>query len=152
MLEAERSFQKARCNYLKQGDRCTKFFHDLILRNNKLNSIVAIRTSSGNTTTVPSKIACQFVEFYQWLLGAKVHRTRMNRELLENGPCVSFSDWQILTAPVLIEEVRLAFFDIDIDKSPGSDGFDSHFFKSSWHIIGFDVLQLCRSSLSVAGY
>lgn len=32
LLEAERLFlsQKAKCKFLQQGDRCTKFFHDLI--------------------------------------------------------------------------------------------------------------------------
>ncbi|XP_073310966.1 uncharacterized protein [Primulina huaijiensis] len=52
LLEAERLFiaQKAKIKYTQQGDRCTKFFHDLIKRNNKRIAIVAIRKADGRTT------------------------------------------------------------------------------------------------------
>lgn len=50
-------------------------------------------------------------------------------------------DMQILLAKhITHEEVRLAF-DIDDEKSPGPDGFGSLFFKRSWEIIGFDVVD-----------
>ncbi|XP_073275385.1 uncharacterized protein [Primulina huaijiensis] len=64
LLEVERSFiaQKAKLTYLQQGDRCTKFFHDLIKRNNKRNAILALKNNAGAIISEPTQIADLFVE------------------------------------------------------------------------------------------
>ncbi|XP_073049656.1 uncharacterized protein [Primulina eburnea] len=115
MLEAERLFivQKAKINYLKQGDRCTKFFHDLIKRNNKRSALLAIKN-----TEVPS-----------------------DQELVKSGNCVQMSDWPALIWMVSVEEIERALHYIDNDKAPGSDGFGALFFKHMWSIIKKDVCE-----------
>ncbi|XP_073279533.1 uncharacterized protein [Primulina huaijiensis] len=102
LVEVERSLiaQKAKCNYLRQGDRRTKFIHDLIKINSKMKAIVAIRRNDGTTTCNPLEISEQFVECYKAILGCKAVRTTMQH-------------------PVTIEEVRASLFDIDNDKAPG---------------------------------
>ncbi|XP_075481269.1 uncharacterized protein LOC142521981 [Primulina tabacum] len=59
LLESERLFiaQKAKLNYLKHGDKCTKFFHDLIKKKNKRNAIIAIQNQDGITVTKPLEMA-----------------------------------------------------------------------------------------------
>ncbi|XP_073020353.1 uncharacterized protein [Primulina eburnea] len=66
MLEAERMFiaQKAKIPYLKQGDRCTKFFHDLIKINHKRNAIISLTRLDGSICDDPKDIADCFVEYY----------------------------------------------------------------------------------------
>lgn len=53
LMEAERLFfaQKAKCDFLNLGDRCSKFFHDLIKRNNKRNAVIALTKHDGTVTT-----------------------------------------------------------------------------------------------------
>ncbi|XP_073033909.1 uncharacterized protein [Primulina eburnea] len=121
LLEAERHFmaQQAKFRYLKECDRCTKFFHDLIKRNNKNNSIAAIQTQDGNITIDSAEIAQQFVGFYEGLLETKGDRIPVDREL--------------------VNAVKEALLDIDDDKAPGTDGFGSLFFKTTWNIISNDV-------------
>lgn len=62
LAEAERSFyqQKPKCAYLRQSDRCNKFFHDLVKRNNKRNTLVTITRASGEQTTSLREIADEF--------------------------------------------------------------------------------------------
>lgn len=47
------------------------------------------------------------------------------------GPMVNDVHLQILNAPYTDEEVKGASFDIHGDKSPGPNGFESHFFRDS---------------------
>lgn len=53
LLEAERMLfaQKGNWDFVKCGDRCSKFFHDLIKRNNKRNMIMTITKHDGNVTS-----------------------------------------------------------------------------------------------------
>ncbi|KAL0308230.1 UNVERIFIED_CONTAM: hypothetical protein Sradi_5765300 [Sesamum radiatum] len=71
LAEAERHFyfQKAKIHFLKQGDRNTKFFHDMVKRNAARNSIMAITKADGSIITSAPEIAQEFVNFYTSLLG-----------------------------------------------------------------------------------
>lgn len=53
LSEAERDFcyQKAKCIYLKNCDKCTKFFHAIVKRNSKENYIAAVSRENGTFTT-----------------------------------------------------------------------------------------------------
>lgn len=44
-----------------------------------------------------------------------------------------------LIRPFTTEDVKQAIFEIDSHNSPGADGYNSDFFKKTWHIVGLDV-------------
>lgn len=91
--------------------------------------------------TDEKEIATEFVSYYTNLLGTSVPRKRLNRDPLGEGKMVTAHMHLQLTQTISHEEVRLALFDIDDEKSPGPDGFSSLFFKKSWEIIGRDVVD-----------
>ncbi|KAL2248413.1 UNVERIFIED_CONTAM: hypothetical protein Sindi_2693600 [Sesamum indicum] len=66
LAEAERHFfyQKAKIHYLKEGDRNTKFFHDMVKRNTTRNSIGAVTRADGTVITASEDIAQEFVDYY----------------------------------------------------------------------------------------
>ncbi|XP_073295036.1 uncharacterized protein [Primulina huaijiensis] len=99
LLEAERSFiaQKAKIKFLQPGDRCTKFYHDLIKRNNKRNAIAAIQNTDGTITTDQAEIVQLFIDSYKNLLGRKVDTIPVDREIIMAGACVPTDDWAELT-------------------------------------------------------
>nr|XP_018631977.1 uncharacterized protein LOC108947926 [Nicotiana tomentosiformis] len=43
--------------------------------------------------------------------------------------------------PFTIEEVKKAVFSIDINKSPGPDGYGSGFYRAAWRVIGKDITE-----------
>ncbi|KAL0293633.1 UNVERIFIED_CONTAM: hypothetical protein Sradi_6926200 [Sesamum radiatum] len=43
--------------------------------------------------------------------------------------------------PVSATDVKMAFFDIAEEKSPGPDGYSSGFFKAAWPIVGEEVTR-----------
>lgn len=39
------------------------------------------------------------------------------------------------------EDIKLALWSIPNEKAPGLDGFNGRFYKSSWEIVGPDVVR-----------
>lgn len=68
-FEAERSFyyQKAKCIFLKESDKCTKFFHLVVKRNSRRNFIASILKEDGMYITSHDQVALEFVNFYTHL-------------------------------------------------------------------------------------
>lgn len=64
--KVERSFyyQKAKCSYIREGDRSIKFFHNLYKRNNKGNYVASLLRSDEFITTTTVKVLDEFVAFY----------------------------------------------------------------------------------------
>ncbi|XP_011079179.1 uncharacterized protein LOC105162756 [Sesamum indicum] len=113
LAEAERHFfyQKAKIHYLKEGDRNTKFFHDM---------------SSLITTS---------------LLGTEAHTLPVDDGVFEWGPIISPEHTADLCRAVTPLEVKEAIFHISDNKAPGPDGYSSCFFKKAWNIVGDQVCR-----------
>lgn len=71
LCEAERSFyyQKAKCIFLKESDKRTKFFHSIVKRNSRKNFITNILKEDGRYTTSQHQVAMEFINFHTSLLG-----------------------------------------------------------------------------------
>ena len=61
--------------------------------------------------------------------------------------CVSMDDNIMLTLPITKEELRQALFQMQPDKSPGPDGFNTTFYQRFWHVCGGDIFQAVISWL-----
>lgn len=146
LMEAEKLFfeQKARCDFVKFGDRCSKFFYSLMKRNNKQNCIVALTKSDGRVTNDGEEIASEFVNYYKSLLGNTVMRNRLNRGKLGEGKSLSPEQQHLLVTNVMDDEIKNALFDIDDGKLPGPDGYGSLFFKNAWSVVGTDVVHAVK--------
>ncbi|GFZ09700.1 hypothetical protein Acr_21g0002990 [Actinidia rufa] len=141
LAEADLSFcsQLANAKYLKNCDRGTKFFHELIKRNKPRNQIVSLIDAGGAATTSHHQVSALFVDYYKNLLGTRKECTRLDKEILSAGNLVSEDQALELIRPVLDEEIKAALFEIGDDKAPGPDGYSSCFFKRTWNSTGTDV-------------
>lgn len=143
LMEAERLFfaQKVKNHFVQLGDRCSKFFHGLIKRNNKRNSILALTKNDGMVTSNGEEIASEFVNYYLNLLGTTTPRNKLNTERLHMGKVVDTDQKQALSAHISPAEGKAALDDIEDDKSPGPDGFGCLFFKKAWGVVGQEVID-----------
>ncbi|KAL2252275.1 UNVERIFIED_CONTAM: hypothetical protein Sindi_0022200 [Sesamum indicum] len=146
LAEAKRHFfyQKAKIHFLKERDRNTKFFHDIVKRNVTRNSIGAVTRADGTVITAAEDIAQEFVDYYKSLLGTEAHTLPVDNGVFEWGPILFPEHTAELCLAVTPLEVKDAIFHISDNKAPGPDGYPSCFFNKAWDIVGD---QVCRAVL-----
>ncbi|KAL2246037.1 UNVERIFIED_CONTAM: hypothetical protein Sindi_2871900 [Sesamum indicum] len=146
LIEAERQFfyQKAKIHYLKEGDRNTKFFHDMVKRNVTRNSIGAVTRADGTVIIEVEDIVQEFVDYYTSLLGTEAYTLPIDDGVFEWASILSPEHTADLCRAVTPLEIKDDIFHISDNKAPGPDGYSSCFFKKAWNIVGD---QVCRAVL-----
>ena len=144
MKQAEESYfkQKSRIKWLKEGDQNTKYFHGMMAARQKRNTISVLTDLEGHKLISYDQMSNEAVTFFQKLIGTVDEKVEgCPQPLLQELLGVSLPEEAIpeLIRQVTPEEVKSSMFSIGSDKSPGLDGYTSHFFKAAWHIVGDDV-------------
>ncbi|VFQ86115.1 unnamed protein product [Cuscuta campestris] len=141
--DAERSFfqQKVKCNFINEGDKCTKFFHAMVKKKSIMNSIPVLITSQGTTTTSLEAIVEEFIGYYNQIFGNTVPNTPMDWNVFKEGPLIQHQDAIDLVSNVDRTEVKEALFSIGDDKAPGPDGYTAAFLKKKWDIYGDTIVD-----------
>ncbi|XP_019244458.1 PREDICTED: uncharacterized protein LOC109224325 [Nicotiana attenuata] len=104
----------------------------------KLEEIQEQMDGSGNTKVVEAEI----LKFYKQLLGtAAVQLPAVSSEVMKQGNNLNRQQQLSLIRAVTKEEVKQALQDIDDNKAPVCDGYNTFFYKKAWHIIGKEVTQ-----------
>jgi hypothetical protein len=131
--------QKSRVRWLKEGDKCTKFFHQVASANRRNNSIEFLIVN-GSSTSDPSSIGEHVVTYYESLfLEPLSWRPRLDNLEFDrlNGEEVSS-----LEDPFEEREVREVIKGMDRDKALGLDGFSMAFFQDCWEVVKEDFMAV----------
>nr|TKS17469.1 hypothetical protein D5086_0000012930 [Populus alba] len=98
---AENQFfrQKIKCQFLKDSDRGSKFFHALMGHNHRRSFIPATTCSNGRTTTSLKEVGDAFVAYYQQLLGTPKPTTPIDSDIIQRGPRLPSHLQDALLAP-----------------------------------------------------
>ena len=140
--------QKLKCDYFKDCDRGTSFFHAIIGQKQCQRFIASIVSSNGVATTSESEVGAEFVKFYQNLLGVSKETTSLDMDVIRCGPCLASSAHDGLLAPFSGDDIKVALFSIGNDKAPGPDGYSAFFFKRAWDIVGSDFVLAVQNFFS----
>ena len=126
--------QKARVNWLREGDRNTQYFHACVKGRRNRNKILNIQREDGTWTKNEQEIGVEVEEYYQKLFTSPGGQCL--EEILDGIPH-SITD-QInnnLTKAVDEKEVKKALFSMNPNKAPGPDGMSPLFFQKFWYLI-----------------
>ncbi|KAL2226608.1 UNVERIFIED_CONTAM: hypothetical protein Sindi_2019500 [Sesamum indicum] len=129
--------QRAKMQWMKDGDRCSKVFFRKIAQRRVTSRILQINDENGTTHTEQGEVALEFLSYYQNLLGGTRRRVPMDIRYLRLWERHIITDEEAahLLLPFSPDDVKQAVFDIAEDNAPGPDGFSSGFFKAAWLVV-----------------
>jgi len=129
--------QKARVNWLKYGDSCTKFYHSTLRWRRLRNEVKGVEVG-GQWCEEPSIVRFEAKKiFEQRFKATKDFGVRLDGVEFKS---LSEEDNVSLIAGFTEEEIRNAVWQCEGTKSPGPDGFNFNFLKESWDFIKEDIV------------
>ena len=140
--------QRARIDWLKFGDRNTKFFHVCANARRQRNFIGVIHDVQGVKKESTEGVKEAFVHYFSKLFTAGQVKD-MTPYLRHLSRCVTQDMNTELLRDFTMEEIRDALRQMAPLKAPGLDGLNACFYQTNWTILGDEV---CKSVLSILNY
>jgi hypothetical protein len=131
--------QKSRMRWLKEGDKCTKFFHQVANANRRNNSIDSL-VVNGLPTLDLNIVSDHIVGFYESLFSEPMGWTpRLDNLEFDR---LNMEEASSLEDPFEEREVWEVIKGIDRDKAPVPDGFTLAFFQDCWGMVKGDFMAV----------
>jgi hypothetical protein len=123
--------------WLKEGDKCTKFFHQVANANRRNNSIESLIVN-GLPTSDPTIISDHIVGYYESLFAEPMGwRLRLNNLEFDR---LNEEEASSLEGPFEEKEVWEVIKGMNRDKAFGPDGFTLAFFQDCWGVVKEDLM------------
>ncbi|XP_062114096.1 uncharacterized protein LOC133825124 [Humulus lupulus] len=141
--------QKAKANWILNGDENTSIFHASLKARRTHNRIHSIKNEEGFWVDTADGVKAAFLGYYQRLLGTAINNImKIFQSIVELGPVISDAHSRLLQAEFTTQEVKEAIFSIPGMKAPGPDGFSSFFYQDYWDLVGSEVSFVVLSFLN----
>jgi hypothetical protein len=140
--------QKSRVQWLKEGEKNTKFFHRSTLARRTHNKILKIRDQEGIERYSHQDIESSLVNHFQDIAREpNLDQTEAIHRILRHIPRLVTEEHNInLRKPISLEEVDQVIQEMPNGKSTGPDGFTVDFFKSCWDVVKYDIYGIVEDS------
>jgi hypothetical protein len=138
--------QRAKKQWIKDGDRNTTFFHRAIEKRRRRNTIVSVKDENNVIQYMPERISNTFGNYFRSIFDStqpNIGRPFINTQLPEDTQDFTYS---IPDEKEILETLK----DMKRNASPGLDGFNVEFHIATWNWIGNDVTQLVRNFFQIA--
>jgi hypothetical protein len=134
--------QRAKKQWVKDGDRNTSFFHRAIIKRRRKNTIVSIKDENNVLQYMQDRISTTFVNYFRSIFAST--QTNNGRPFLHTYFPIDIEDhtYSIPDEKEILDTLK----DMKRNASPEPDGFNVEFYIATWEWIGQDVIQLVRTS------
>jgi hypothetical protein len=130
--------QRAKQNWLKHGDKNSKFFHACVNHRRRNNMLLKIQNLEGGMCSNQMVVEEAFMSYFKgvfWSNGidnVELCLSEMPRRIYEEMNCR-------LLQPCTSKEAGIALQQMGPFKAPGPDGFSAAFYQQNWPSIGNEV-------------
>lgn len=138
--------QKAGLQWLRQGERNTRFFHTSVEARRRRNQIRQLKNESGQWCTNDHDLECIAIRFYNDLY-TRDTSTVISTEAW-NFPRLPRASLRWVNRDVTDCEIKTAMFQLGANKAPGPDGIPASFFQKHWNWVGPSVVKFIRAVFS----
>ena len=135
---------RSRARWVEQGEKPSRYFCNLENRNFVSKRMSALIDKDGNEVTDLDKINNEVLQFYTQLYSSKesdIENVDLNVRLKGDTPKLSDEEAISIEGQITIEEAGLTLKKMQNNKSPGSTGFTTEFFKFFWKDLGHFVVN-----------
>ena len=139
--------QRLKENWLKDGDKNTKYLHTCTNQKRSQSCIEQISDRQGQVWSTQEDIGASFINFFGSLFTSE-QLGEMESCLLSIERKITPEMNRALTKPFSKEEVKAVVFQMSALKASGPDGFSAGFFQDNWEIIGDEVCQFVFQTFS----
>lgn len=141
--------QRSRENWLKWGDRNTKWFHKRATLRCQRNSIHGVNDSQGQWCEKTEVVDAVFVDYFSNLFKSSTPEVGAIKGVTDCIP-VSVTPEMVdyLESPYTEDEVQKALFQMFPTKAPCPDGFPALFYQHYWTVIKGITVRYCLEILN----
>ncbi|KAK3204570.1 hypothetical protein Dsin_018616 [Dipteronia sinensis] len=136
--------QKSRIQWLKAGDRNSSYFFKSIIGKSNRSKIHTITGDDGSLIDGDILVKKEAIRHFQTILGCLRPVSHGIASTLSNiiDKVISIDQAYLMGREVITnEEICDVCFSLHPNKAPGPYGFNAHFFKITWNIVGEDVIS-----------
>eukprot|EP00253_Pinus_taeda_P029818 PITA_29818 len=140
--------QKSRINWLREGERNTKFFHQAMIQHRQRNRIFSIKNEAGERVIEQDGIEKVLTDYHKGILT----ETQDDRGVAINQICKEIPKMireeqnKGLMRVATLTEVEEVIMNMKKGKAPGPDGFMAEFYQAGWQFLGQDILEVVEES------
>lgn len=135
---------RSRLQWLKGGNKNSKYFHATTLQRRSRNKVARLKDSSGVWVDEENGLK-ELIRSYFSSLFETTNPTMTSNVTNLIQPRVTHAMNQGLLKPVEEWEVKHAVFSLGTHKSPGPDGLNGLFFQKHWDSVKGDVINLVQN-------
>ena len=127
------AYIRSRVQFIEEDEKCTKFFLQQEIRNSRTKCIKTLKIGE-NYVTNPNSILQEEEKFYKTLYSkpSNIATCNANCSLLDQVPSLNANDKSLCDQAITIQECGKSLKELPNNKSPGSDGFTTEFYKFFW--------------------
>jgi hypothetical protein len=142
--------QRAKANWLQQGDKNSKFFHYKASQRKRKNKINFITTRHGNRVTDNNEIQDTFMDYFTNIFTSS-NPSNFAEAMTGVANHVKPHMYDVLNNDFTTEEISQALHQLKGNSAPGPDGLSAKFFQNYWDIIGGDITNYALYILNNGG-
>ena len=134
---------RAKCRWVEQGERPTKYFFNLEKRNYNKKTVWELRLEDETTTTNDKQILNQIEAYFKDLYTSVITFSQNEYDEFTQHlqiPKLSDEDRDNLEGPLNYEECKNVLESFQNDKSPGEDGFTVECYKLFYDLLSENLL------------
>lgn len=132
--KAKGAYIRSRAKWIEEGERSSAYFCRLEKRRQERNTIKTL-IIDGEECNDPARISKEIFQFYSQLYSSSYSQSDADKffeSIAEQIPRVDECFRKICDAEIRMEEVEKALKCLSLDKSPGSDGLTTNFYRHFW--------------------